>query len=75
LASWVSGTFDKAEVADVAAGIAAGSDDALCSRVEGGVHPSLGHGLTLSGRGFNDGIGSDDFQAYGDSARLTVPLR
>ncbi len=42
--------------------------------VEGGVGPSLGHGLTLSGRGFNDGIDSDDFKAYGHSARLTVSL-
>ncbi len=65
--------FDNAAVVDVATGIATGSDD-LRGRVEGGMTIQVPGGVSLSGEGFYDGIGADDFRAYGGGAKLTVPL-
>lgn len=65
--------FDEAETVDVATGLASGSDD-LRGRVEGGMTFSTLWGLSLSGEGFYDGIGASDFDAYGGSAKINIPL-
>ena len=65
--------FEQAEIVDLATGLTAGSDD-FRGRVEGGVSAQLANGWRLSGEGYYDGIGADDFDAYGGSVRFNVPL-
>lgn len=65
--------FDSAEIVNVATGLTAGSDD-FRGRVEAGMALHLEGGITLRGEGFYDGIGAEDYDAYGGSARLAVPL-
>ncbi len=65
--------FEKAEIIDVATGLAAGSDD-LRARAEGGLSIRMPNGWTLDGQGFYDGIGAGGFEAFGGRITLTVPL-
>ena len=65
--------FKKAEIVDLATGLASGTDD-LRARFEGGVSIQMPNGWGLNGAGFYDGIGASNFKAYGGSLRLTVPL-
>ena len=67
--------FDKAEIVDVVTGLAAGGSDDLRARAEGGLTLRLRNGSSLSGEGFYDGIGASDFEAYGGSVTLRVPLQ
>ena len=66
--------FDKAEIVDLTSGLAAGSSADLRARVEAGLSFRFANGASLTGEGFYDGIGVDDLDMYGGSARLTVPL-
>jgi trimeric autotransporter adhesin len=63
------------EVVNVVSGaeIAASSED-LRARTEGGLAIVFPGGTSLSGEGFLDGLGTDEFTAYGGSARLNIPL-
>ena len=40
-----------------------------------GLSVQMPNGWSLKGEGFYDGIGSNDFKAYGGTIRLTVPLQ
>ena len=66
--------FDQAGIVNIATGIAAGSDDDLRARVEGGLAARMANGWRLSGEGFVDGIGVDQLSIYGGSVTLVVPL-
>ena len=44
------------------------------ARLSVGVSAQLANGWRLSGEGYYDGIGADDFDAYGGSVRFNVPL-
>ena len=66
--------FDKAEIVNLTSGLASGSDD-LRARAEGGLSVQMPNGQSLDGQGFYDGIGSNDFEAYGGRITLTVPLQ
>ncbi len=66
--------FDKAEPVSALSGLAEGSTDDLRGRVEGGLKATLANGWSLAGEGFYDGIGAEDFQAYGGTATVSVPL-
>ena len=66
--------FDKAEVVDLASGLAAGSSADLRARVEGGISFRLPNGASFTGEGFYDGIGVDGLDMYGGSVKATVPL-
>lgn len=65
--------FEEAEIVDLTTGLAAGSEG-LRGRVEGGVSMILANGWSLAGEGHYDGIRADDFEAYGGSVRVDVPL-
>jgi len=65
--------FKKAEIVDLATGLASGTDD-LRARFEGGVSIQMPNGWGLNGAGFYDGIGASNFKANSGSLRLTVPL-
>jgi outer membrane autotransporter protein len=65
--------FEEAETVDIATGLALGSDE-VRARIEGGLAIQMPGGISLSGEGFYDGIGASDFDAYGGSAKIRVPL-
>lgn len=65
--------FDRNDTVDVATGLAVGTDD-FRGRVEGGASIALPSDIYLTSEGFYDGIGADDFDAYGGSVTLRVPL-
>ncbi len=65
--------FNRAEIVDLTTGLTAGSNG-FRGRVEGGVEVHLANGWNLSGEGYYDGIGADNFDAYGGSVRIKVPL-
>ena len=66
--------FDKANIVDLDTGIPTSQTDELRARVEGGISIVLPNGWSIKGEGFYDGIGADDLDAYGGSAKVTVPL-
>ena len=53
-------------------GAAAG--DELSERLEGGIDASLANGWSVGGEAFYDGLGADDFTAYGGSLAVSVPF-
>ncbi|MEZ5922881.1 MAG: autotransporter domain-containing protein [Hyphomicrobiaceae bacterium] len=65
--------FEHAKIVDLTTGLAAGSDE-LRARVEGGASFQLVNGLLIAGEGFYDGLGADDFEAYGGSVNVVMPL-
>ena len=66
--------FEKDDSVNAASGLAI-SDSDFRGRLEAGASISGIGGVTVSGEGFYDGIGAKDFDAYGGSLRLTVPLK
>ncbi len=66
--------FEKDDTVNAASGFAI-SDSDFRGRLEAGASVRGIGGITISGEGFYDGIGAKDFDAYGGSLRLTVPLR
>ncbi|MGI9425684.1 MAG: autotransporter outer membrane beta-barrel domain-containing protein, partial [Hyphomicrobiaceae bacterium] len=66
--------FETADVVDLETGLASGSDG-LRARVNGGFNMQLPGGITLTGEGHYDGLGADDYEAYGGRVELRVPLQ
>jgi outer membrane autotransporter protein len=67
--------FEKAEILDPDTGLPAGTSESdLRGRIEAGLAAELADGFSVVAEGFYDGIGADDLEAYGGSARITVPL-
>ena len=70
----VSGVFNFATGENNnAQGFALGDDD-LRARLDAGINMRSEDGLVLLLTGFYDGIGLDNYESYGGSARVTVPL-
>ena len=67
--------FERPVTRNIATGLASDSSDDVRGRVEGGLMLNLPEGLSISGDGFYDGIGADNFEAYGGRVRLIVPLQ
>ncbi len=44
------------------------------ARLDAGIAISNPYGLGLNVSGYYDGIGADDYEAYGGKARLIIPL-
>ena len=65
--------FESTDIVDLSTGLAEGNDG-LRGRVEGGVSMGLSNGWSIMGEGHYDGIGADDFEAYGGSVRVNMPL-
>lgn len=65
--------FESTDIVDLGTGLAEGNDG-LRGRVEGGVSMSLSNGWSVMGEGHYDGIGAGDFEAYGGSVRVNMPL-
>ncbi len=66
-------TFGEADAVDAATGIADGGGE-LRARVEGGVSVTYADRYTMTGDVFYDGIGADDFDAYGGSLAFDVTI-
>ena len=49
-------------------------DDALRARLDAGLLARSASGTSLALSGFFDGLGIDDYRAFGGQARLTIPL-
>ena len=65
--------FNKAEIVDLVAGLAVGSDD-FRARVEGGLSAHFANGWSIRTEGFYDGIGAGDLDIYGGNVKVSVPL-
>ena len=66
--------FEKDDTVNVLNGFATGSDD-FRGRIEAGASADLAGGVSVKGEGFYDGLGADDYKAYGGSLRVTVPVQ
>lgn len=66
--------FEAPEILDLSTGTATG-DDSFRARLDGGLAVSLADGVSVTGSGFYDGIGADDFSAYGGSLRVRMSLQ
>ena len=55
-------------------GLVFGSTDSLRARFDAGVSLRLDGGLSLTGKGYYDGIGSASHEAYGAGLGLNAPL-
>lgn len=65
--------FDRTTTVNPTTGLAVGTDD-IRARLEGGLTVQLANGWHLNGGAFYDGIGADDFDAYGGNVSVSVPL-
>ena len=65
--------FDDADTVNTATGLATGTDD-FRARVEAGLSTQMVNGWSVKGEAFYDGIGASDYDAYGGSVRVNVPL-
>jgi hypothetical protein len=62
--------FKRADFVDVATGLAASGNDKLRGTVEAGISVRLRDGVSLTSKGFYDGIGVSSYSAYGASVAL-----
>ncbi len=71
----IKGIWDfKATDTASAQGAAPGTGNELRARLEGGLSAKTSLGIKLDANGFYDGIAAKDFEAYGGSLRVTVPI-
>lgn len=68
--------FETADRLDITTGLAAASgNEDFRGRVEGGFDVGFTDGVRLTGEGFYDGIGADEYSSYGASVNLRLPLQ
>lgn len=66
--------FDSAPLVDVMTGLTDGSTADPRARVEGGLATVFANGWALQAEAYYDGIGASDFEVYGASLVMNVPL-
>ncbi len=66
--------FDAADLIDLESGIDAARDADLRARTEAGFAYNLMNGISLRAEGFYDGIGVKDYDAYGGTVSISIPL-
>ena len=66
--------FKRDDLVNTVNGFAISTSD-VRARFEAGAEVQLTGGVTVKGEGFYDGIGVNDFDAYGGSVRANVPLQ
>ncbi|WP_269580828.1 choice-of-anchor D domain-containing protein [Roseibium sp. Sym1] len=67
--------FNKLQDATPTDATLASSDEDLRARLEAGAGLLVpGRGIRISGEGFFDGIGTDDFRSYGATLNVTIPF-
>ncbi|MGI9405193.1 MAG: tandem-95 repeat protein, partial [Hyphomicrobiaceae bacterium] len=66
--------FESADIVNLETGLAAGSDD-FRARVDSGLVVRLPGGIAITGAGHYDGLGADDYEAYGGHLEVRVPLQ
>ncbi|MGI9421828.1 MAG: autotransporter domain-containing protein [Hyphomicrobiaceae bacterium] len=67
--------FDKDDAVDLETGLPIDSSHDLRARADLRMYVASIKGWEFAADGFYDGIGADGFEAYGGSARMTVPLQ
>ena len=65
--------FDTAPIVDIDTGAATETTD-IRARAQASLSARFNNGWSVAGEGFYDGIGANDFEAYGGSIKLTMPL-
>ena len=66
--------FKPTDQVDIDTGLALSGTDKLRARAEAGLSIRLPQGMSITGEGFYDGIGSNGYNAYGGSLRVGVPF-
>ena len=66
--------FDTADLVNLETGLAAAGTTDLRARTEAGITVRTSNGVTLGFEGFYDGIGASNYDAYGGSAKVAIPL-
>ncbi len=66
--------FDQAELIDLDTGIGAHRETPLRARTEAGLAYAWASGISLRADGFYDGIGADNYDAYGATLTLSLPF-
>lgn len=66
--------FDTADLINIDTGLIADSNADLRARTEFGLALRMRNGLSFGADGFYDGIGVNDYQAYGGTISLSIPL-
>lgn len=67
--------FETADTLDLTTGLAASGNEDFRGRVDGGFAVGFTDGVRLTGEGFYDGIGADEYSSYGASVNLRLPLQ
>jgi len=67
--------FKTADLVNLTTGFAASGNDQLRARVDAGLTMRLANGTLMTGEGFYDGIGADDYKAWGVNAIVRFPLQ
>jgi len=67
--------FKTAKEVDLTTGLTASGSDDFRARVDGGLSVRLPNSMMLTGEGFFDGIGAGDYDAYGGSITIRMPLQ
>lgn len=67
--------FETADLVNLDSGIFADSDNDLRARTEFGFLLRMKSGVSFGADGFYDGIGVMDYQAYGGTIKLSIPLQ
>jgi|GEM_PF-1063801 len=66
--------FESAEVLDLTSGLPTGTDQ-FRARIEPGITIGLDGGTRLILDGFYDGLGADDYEAYGGKVGVSFPIQ
>ena len=66
--------FQTADLVNLETGLAAAGTTDLRARTETGITVRTINGVTLGFEGFYDGIGASNYDAYGGSAKVAIPL-
>ncbi len=66
--------FEAPKIVNIGTGKSVG-EEGLRARVDAGLALQMTDGIALNGEAFYDGLGADDFESYGGSLKLTIPLQ
>ncbi|MEO1305242.1 MAG: Ig-like domain-containing protein, partial [Pseudomonadota bacterium] len=67
--------FDTADLINIDSGLIATRNTDLRARTEFGLALRMQNGIAFGADGFYDGIGVEDYQAYGGTISLSIPLQ
>lgn len=66
--------FKSSPLVDLMTGLSQGSTSDPRARIEGGIGANFSGSWGIAGEAFYDGVGTADFEAYGGSLKVVVPI-